>query len=170
MQHAQPRQETSLPYMHLAASPSPPPGPGPPPISSSLLHFLALARLFSQSHLKLLSPLFLTATKSKGGFRCAVKLCIAAHRALLFCRLSSRDRLVPSQEEAVCKGSGHRPLRGAPRDRSIAQTRAAQPRATHSVRPANPRSPRPAPQAAAASTQEAKLDGDKGPTCVMDPR
>lgn len=78
--------------MHLTASPSPPPGLGPPPISSfSPLHFLALARLFSQSHLKLLLPLFPTAMKSKAGFRCAVRLCIAACRALLFCRLGSWD-------------------------------------------------------------------------------
>lgn len=92
-QHVQPWQETSLPYMHLPASPSPPPGQGPTPISSfSPLHFIALARLFSQGHLKLLSPLFLTAVRSKVGFRHAVRLCIAACRALLFCRLSTRDR------------------------------------------------------------------------------
>lgn len=92
-QHVQPWLKTSLPYMHLAASPSPPPGQGPPPISSfSPLHCIALARLFSQGHLKLLSPLFLTAVRSKGGFRHAVRLCIAACRALLFCRLSTWDR------------------------------------------------------------------------------
>lgn len=72
MQQAQPWQDTSLPYMYLVASSSPLPGLGSPPISSfAQLHFLALARLSSQSHLKLLLPLFLTAMKSKGGFRCA---------------------------------------------------------------------------------------------------